>query len=444
MQSGPLAADKKAIRSFSPTLAPPAPAAPGPALATSETRLHDILAGDALRAVFQPLVELTSGGVVGYEALVRGPAGTELERPDALFARARAEGLLGELDWACRAAAVRGALDGGLPAGLRLFVNMEPEALGVPCPDHLRELWADARDLDVVVEVTERALTSRPADLLHALEAFRGLGWSIALDDVGADSRSLALLALLRPDVVKLDLRLIQARPDERIAEIVTAVNAYAERTGAVVLAEGVENDEHLAAAHAVGATHGQGWFFGRPGPLPASPESGAARLPSAVRPARVAGATPLGVVGQKLPTRRGAKPLLLAMSWLLERQALGLGETAVLLSAFQTAERFTPGTRERYSHLAQRAAFVAALGVGLDGEPAPGVRGATLADDDALRDEWSVVVLAPHFAAALVAIDLGDTGPDDERRFDFALTYDRDLVMDAASSLMRRVQPLG
>ncbi|MDQ3609669.1 MAG: EAL domain-containing protein [Actinomycetota bacterium] len=266
----------------------------------------------------------------------------------------------------------------------------------------------------------------RPADLLHALEAFRELGWSIALDDVGADSRSLALLALLRPDVVKLDLRLVQARPDEEIAEIVTAVNAYAERTGAVVLAEGVENEEHLATAHAVGATHAQGWFFGRPGPLPASLEPSAPPLPSVARPARGAGTTPFGVVGHVRPVRRGAKALLLAMS-LLERQALELGETAVLLSAFQTAERFTPGTRERYSHFAESAAFVAALGSGLDDEPAPGVRGATLADDDALKDEWSVIVLAPHFAGALVAIDLGDRGPDDERRFDFALTYDRD-----------------
>jgi len=71
----------------------------------------------------------------------------------------------------------------------------------------------------VVVEVTERALTARPADPLHALDAFRELGWAIDLDDVGADSRSLALLALLRPDVVKLDLRLKHARPDEKVAE---------------------------------------------------------------------------------------------------------------------------------------------------------------------------------------------------------------------------------
>jgi DICT domain-containing protein len=74
---------------------------------------------------------------------------------------------------------------------------------------------------------------------------------------------------------------------------------------------------------------------------------------------------------------------------------------------------------------------------------PAPGVRGAAIAGDDPLRDEWSVVVLGPHFAGALVAVDLGDDGPDEERRFDFALTYDRDLVVDAGNALMGRIRPL-
>jgi DICT domain-containing protein len=70
-------------------------------------------------------------------------------------------------------------------------------------------------------------------------------------------------------------------------------------------------------------------------------------------------------------------------------------------------------------------------------------VRGAHIGDGDPLLGEWSVAVLGPHFAAALVAVDLGDTGPENERRFDFALTYDRDLVVEAASALVRRVQPL-
>jgi diguanylate cyclase (GGDEF)-like protein len=429
-------------------VAPPPPAAAeapqvdgGPeALAAA---FQAIVAGQGLRSLFQPLVELDSGDVFGYEALARGPEGSPFARPDALFAYARGVGRLGELDWACRAAALEGALEGSLPSPLRLFINVEPEALGTPCPPQHQAIWDRAADLEVVVEVTERALTARPADLLHELESFRDRGWAIALDDVGADSRSLALLSLLRPDVVKLDLRLIQDRPTPKIAEIVTAVNAYAERTGAVLLAEGIENEAHIASARAIGATHGQGWSFGRPAPLPAGLASTARPLSAVARASHVSGTTPYEVVSQRLPIRRATKPLLLEMSWHLERQALELGETAVLVAAFQTAERFTPATRRRYSRLASRIAFVAALGVGLDAEPAPGVRGATLTDDDSLADEWSVAVIGPHFAGALVAVDLGDDGLDEERRFDFAITYDRELVMDATTSLMRRVLPV-
>ena len=132
--------------------------------------------------------------------------------------------------------------------------------------DHLRELWERApSELDVVVEITERALTDRPAELLHAVQASATRGWGIALDDVGADARSLALMPLLRPDVIKLDLRLVQDQPTSEVAEIVNAVNAERERTGAVVLAEGIETEEHLETARALGATLGQGWLFGRP-----------------------------------------------------------------------------------------------------------------------------------------------------------------------------------
>jgi DICT domain-containing protein len=67
-------------------------------------------------------------------------------------------------------------------------------------------------------------------------------------------------------------------------------------------------------------------------------------------------------------------------------------------------------------------------------------VRGVHLAADEALRDEWNVTVLGPHFGAAFVARDLGDSGPDHERRFDFAMTHDRELVTEVARSLMRRL----
>ncbi len=93
-----------------------------------------------------------------------------------------------------------------------------------------------------------------------------------------------------------------------------------------------------------------------------------------------------------------------------------------------------------KYERLAESAALVGAIGCGLEAEPAPGVRGADLDADEALRGEWDVAVIAPHFAGAFVARDLGDEGADADRRFDYFVTYDRELVVAAARTLMARI----
>jgi EAL domain-containing protein (putative c-di-GMP-specific phosphodiesterase class I) len=77
-----------------------------------------------------------------------------------------------------------------------------------------------------VLEITERALTDRPAELSRKVAEHRSAGRGIALDDIGADVRSLALLPLIEPDVIKLDLRLVQDRPSTDQAAIVSAVAA--------------------------------------------------------------------------------------------------------------------------------------------------------------------------------------------------------------------------
>ena len=118
------------------------------------------------------------------------------------------------------------------------------------------------------------------------------------------------------------------------------------------------------------------------------------------------------------------------------------LGGTAVVAATFQEARHFTPSTSARYRDLVTRTGFVCALGEDLPVEPVPGVRGAALDPADPVRGEWDLVVLAPHFAAALLARDLGDAGPDLERTFEFALTYDRETVARAARSLLSRVAP--
>ena len=415
-----------------------------PAAARRAAALDEVLSQGGLRAVYQPIVDLDTGDVVAYEALARGPVGSPMALPEELFAAAREARRVPELDWACRAAALQGALDAGLPRPRRLFVNVEVDALALPTPDALQALLRRAGpELDVIVEITERALTERPADLLRLVRDVRARGWGIALDDVGADVRALAIMPLVRPDVIKLDLRLLHDNPTTEIAEIIQAVNAECERTGALVLAEGIETEEHVASARAMGAHLGQGWHLGRPGPLevPAAPPARAIEL--AVVPDPGAEVSPYEIVRQVREVRRGDKSLMFAISLQLEQQASAIGEAALILSAFQHAEHFTPLTAERYAVLAADAAFVAALGVGMPAEPARGVRGAALRDDDPLKAEWSVVVLGPHFAAALVAMDLGHDEEGRELGFDFAITYDRRLVIDAAAALMRRMEPL-
>ncbi|MFW3173040.1 EAL domain-containing protein, partial [Geodermatophilus sp. CPCC 206100] len=407
--------------------------------------IDDVLATDAVRSVFQPIIELDTGRVVAYEALARGPQGP-LERPDALFAAARAAGRLAELDAACRSAALRGAVRQGLRAPVTLFVNVEPEVLDTaPLGDLLALADAAPGGLRVVLEITERALATRPAELLRTVERVRAAGWGVAVDDVGAEPLSLAFMPLLRPDVVKLDLRLVQERPGPAIAEIMNAVNAHAERTGAVVLAEGIEDAGHLHMARALGATLGQGWLFGRPGPGPVpGAVTGALALPAQEASPLSADAdrSPFACLPPAVALREAPKALLIELSKQLEREALRLGPASVVAATFQEARHFTPSTTQRYRDLVERTGFVCALGEDLPVEPLPGLRGAALAPEDPIRGEWDVAVLGPHFAAALLARDLGDDGPDADRRFEYALTYDRDTVVRAAAALLARVAP--
>jgi EAL domain-containing protein (putative c-di-GMP-specific phosphodiesterase class I) len=404
----------------------------------------DVIADQAVRSVFQPIVDLDSGCVVGYEALARGPLGSDLETPASLFGSARRLGALAALDDACRIAAFRGALRCGLLAPLTLFVNVEPEVLDTAPLDDLLAIAASApRELRVVFEITERSLGARPAELLRTVERIRKLGWQIALDDVGADPASLVFMPLLRPEVVKLDLRFAQDRPGPEMAAVMHAVSAYAEQSGALVLAEGIEDERHLAMARGFGARLGQGWLFGRPEEQLCDLPVGELPVPR-FAPDLASATSPFGVLPAVTPLRVAAKGVLIELSKTLEREALGHGSTAIIASTFQEAHHFTPATARRYAALAGAAGFVCVLGAGMRADLMPGVRGANLTADDPVRDEWDVVVLTPHFAAALLARDLGDAGPDIDRRFSYALTYNRDTVVRAAGALLSRIVPAG
>ncbi|WP_232323887.1 sensor domain-containing phosphodiesterase [Catenuloplanes japonicus] len=409
--------------------------------------VDDIIDTRAVTTLFQPLVDLDRREPVGYEALSRGPAGTPWQAPMALFEAAREIGRAAELDWICRVRAYQAALAAGLDDSMTLFVNIEPMALRTPCPDDLFPVTVAAQGrLRVVTEITERAIGDDPSALLSTAAACRAIGWGVAFDDVGSDPASLALMPLVRPDVVKLDMGLLHNPHRAEVAHVVNAAIAYAERTGAVILAEGIETEEHLEMARTMGATLGQGLLFGAPAPLPSPPSvcsDGVPLLsPDGVGPVSVPPRTPFEIVAATRPVLQTTKARLAPISRFLESKARDEVEPPVLLACFQEARFFTPAVAQRFAETAGTAAFVAVLGVGLDERPATGVRGARLSEDDPLRGEWNVIVVGPYFSAALTARDLGTGGSEPERRFEYALTHDRELVLEAARALMHWISP--
>ncbi len=415
--------------------------------------VHAIIDEGLVAPVFQPIVDLVSGDTVGFEALARGPAGSALHTPGALFAAAREAGREVDLDWACRAAAYSGALAADPLGDLPLFVNSEPVTFGSTCPSHLQAVVdAASRRLRIVGEVTERTVARDPHALLTATETARAHGLPVAMDDVGVEPASLALLPFVDPDVIKLDMSLIQGVPSRATARVVHAVQAHAERSGALILAEGIETLEHLRTARLFGARLGQGWYFGRPAAPPRQRLRVTARNPLDGLVARrghgapTDGRTPFEIAATARAVTRGSKDQLVPTSILLEERVLSEAEPAVLLTCFQDVVHLTPRTRERYAALAARSPFVAAIGRGLAAEPVPGVRGADLGAGDPMRDEWNVIVVGPHFAAALLAREVHpeqrDHRRDGEREFDMVLTHDRDLVITAARSMIQWVAP--
>jgi hypothetical protein len=269
----------------------------------------------------------------------------------------------------------------------------------------------------------------------------REFGCGVALDDLGADLRSLALMPLLQPDVIKLDMRLVQQHPNADVGQIAGAVQAQTEATGAAVLAEGIETEEHLFMAQALGATLAQGFLFGAPEALPDETPRPSSWVRVIPRP-RDSRRTPFEVASEGRPVRLGNRSLLSAMSAQLEEFAGGLGQDGVLIGAFQDADRFQGVARDRFSRLGRKLAFVAALGEDFRSEPAEFVRGGRLAPNDPLVKEWAVVVIGPHIAAALAAREDGDEAANGEAQWEFAVTYDRDEVIEIARLLLARIGP--
>lgn len=237
-------------------------------IAEQLSALSVILAQRSIHSLFQPIVCLSERRVFGHEALSRGPSNSPLHSPLNLFAIARQAGRLTELEAACRESACRRFSEQGLDG--KLFLNISPESLLEPHYPSGRTLklleQVGLPPSRVVIELTEQT----PADdfqlLSNALHHYRDMGFSIALDDLGAGYSSLRLWSELRPEYVKIDRHFIDGiHRDPLKREFVGSILQIARASKAQVIAEGIELPEELAVLTEMGVDLVQGYLMGQP-----------------------------------------------------------------------------------------------------------------------------------------------------------------------------------
>ena len=230
--------------------------------------LNQILAHGDLHSLFQPIVSLSERRILGYEALTRGPSNSPLHSPLTLFAAARQTGHLNELEMACRKNACRRFSE--LKLGGLLFLNVSPDSLldAHHQPGRTLQLLQSygIPPSQVVIELTEQSPTDDFNLLDTALHHYRAMGFSIALDDLGAGYSSLRLWSELRPDYVKIDRHFIDGIHQDAVKrEFVGSILQMAKASRAKVIAEGIELAEEFAVLCEMGVDLLQGYLLCRP-----------------------------------------------------------------------------------------------------------------------------------------------------------------------------------
>ena len=232
-------------------------------LAEARRRVESLPADGSIRVVFQPIVDLATTKVIGYEALARFPGDSSVS-PRTWFAEAAEVGLLLEIEMT----AIRAALAHleRLPKDAFISVNVSPETAG---SEELREVLASVDPSRVVLEITENAAAGDYEEVSEAVGALRAIGVRIALDDTGSGAVSFNSLFDVHADIIKIDIDVTHGIASDPMKEaMASALKALADRLGAMSLAEGIETEEELNLLRGVGVQAGQGYFFGRPEPV--------------------------------------------------------------------------------------------------------------------------------------------------------------------------------
>lgn len=235
--------------------------------------LQRILQRDLLRPVYQPIIDMSSGSLIGYEGLIRGPDDTSLHSPVALFRLAQQCGLHQQFERRCRRTVLSRFVELGMPG--KLFLNITPESL-IAAGNGLAEELIGLKRIgltpqQVILEMTENQATHDYRQMRHILQRCRELGFQVAIDDLGEGFSSLRMWSELRPDYVKIDMHFIHGIDNDQMKlQFVQSIQQIARKSGTITIAEGIETEGELRLLQELGIHCGQGYHIGYPEAHPA------------------------------------------------------------------------------------------------------------------------------------------------------------------------------
>lgn len=233
-----------------------------------EKQLIEIIEESNIRTVFQPIVSLRDGSVLGYEALSRGPVNTPLQNPDALFGVATDCGKLWDLEKLCRTKALESTYKSG--SEIKLFLNVNSNVIHDEkfkrgfTKEYLKIFKINPEN--IYFEITEKSAISDLCGFKKTIDHYKKQNYKIAIDDAGAGYSGLNMITDIHPHFIKLDMNLIhEIDKDEYKKALVQSLYEFCRLTDVSLIAEGIETEEELKVLIDIGVHYGQGYFLQKP-----------------------------------------------------------------------------------------------------------------------------------------------------------------------------------
>lgn len=238
--------------------------------AMQNIQFEEILRNENLSVLTQPIMDLKSGEIFGWEVLTRGPKNSPFHSPEDLFEFADQAEALPELEWVVIQKALREITERQIKE--QVFINITPVSLSDPkllgrLLEHLRVLNLDSSQ--IIFEITERHSIRDFEQMASILRSYRAQGFRFAVDDAGSGYSSLQSISELIPDIIKIDKSVIRNIDRESVKQaMLRSLLYFAENINCTVIAEGVEREEEANILLQNHVHMGQGYYFAKPQPF--------------------------------------------------------------------------------------------------------------------------------------------------------------------------------